>query len=702
MLRKMEVISETPVNSIISATVSPSLRAKKPTSVQVTALTLDEKAEETFIEPILKENPHRFTLFPIAKPKLYAKYKQHLSVFWTVEEVDLAKDIKDWVKLTDNERYFIKNILGFFAGSDGIVQENLATRFMKEVQLPEARAFYATQNMIEAIHCVAPETPIMTDMGYYPIKELAGKNVKVWNGSEFSEVLVQKTSDSSRLYQVILDNGMELTCTDEHKWLIRTGNQKHPESCKINRIFTKDLKNGDIIGAYECPIIDLKDPDEFMNPYTHGFFCGDGTYTNKYPTVTLYEPTKKALLTHIQKSSYSIHPECGKIFCYLTNKINKDKYYVPLNYSIKTKVEWLAGLFDADACVSRSAKGNTAIQFTSINYTFIKEVQLLLTTLGVVSNIKCVRDLCIKMMPDGKGGMKEYECQPNYCLYLTQNDVHSLRKLGFVPKRLELKTDGDCAQNKRLIRISAVIDTLRNDETYCFNEPKNHTGIFNGILTGQSEMYSLLIDTYIEEKDEKLDTFRAIQTIPCVQKKAEWAQRWIDNSEEDFQTRLIAFAIVEGIFFSGSFCAIFWLKERGLMPGLTVSNEFIARDEGLHTDFAVALYEEIEKKVPKAKVHKIIREAVKIEKEFITKSLPCDLIGMNSKLMSQYIEFVADRLSTQLGYGKIYSTANPFDFMERISLEGKDNFFEKRVTTYAKAGVGKTAEEMKFALDADF
>ena len=344
--------------------------------------------EAKFVEPILRENPHRFTLFPISKPKLYAKYKQHLAVFWTVEEVDLAKDMKDWVKLNDNERYFIKNILGFFAGSDGIVQENLATRFMKEVQLPEARAYYATQNMIESIH---------------------------------------------------------------------------------------------------------------------------------------------------------------------------------------------------------------------------------------------------------------------------------------------------------------------------------------------SEMYSLLIDTYIEDKEEKLNTFRAIQTIPCVQKKAEWAQKWIESGDEDrsehssgrseqvaklpgedFATRLIGFAIVEGIFFSGAFCAIFWLKERGLMPGLTVSNEFIARDEGLHTDFACALYEEIERKVPKAKVHKIIREAVKIEKEFITKSLPCDLIGMNAKLMSQYIEFVADRLSTQLGYGKVYSATNPFDFMERISLEGKDNFFEKRVSTYAKAGVGKTAEEMRFALDADF
>jgi ribonucleoside-diphosphate reductase beta chain len=217
-----------------------------------------------------------------------------------------------------------------------------------------------------------------------------------------------------------------------------------------------------------------------------------------------------------------------------------------------------------------------------------------------------------------------------------------------------------------------------------------------------SETYSLLIDTYVEDKEEKAKLFKAIETIPCVKLKAEWAQKWIESKEENFATRLVAFAIVEGIFFSGSFCAIYWLKERGLMPGLTTSNEFIARDEGLHTDFACALYEEIERKLPKAKIHKIIREAVKIEKQFITESLPCHLVGMNDKLMADYIEFVADRLSTQLGCGKIYGTSNPFDFMERISLEGKDNFFEKRVTSYAKSGVGKTNQEMSFALDADF
>jgi ribonucleoside-diphosphate reductase beta chain len=352
-----------------SAFNSPLFNGKTAKLEGVEKLDIQSEQQETFIEPILKENPTRFTLFPIQKPTLYQKYKNHLSVFWVTEEVDLSKDLKDWTKLNSNEQMFIKNILAFFAGSDGIVQENLACRFMNEIQLAEARQFYSVQLMIEACH---------------------------------------------------------------------------------------------------------------------------------------------------------------------------------------------------------------------------------------------------------------------------------------------------------------------------------------------SEMYSLLIDTYVEDKEEKLNLFRAIETIPCVKQKAEWAQKWIESRDEDFATRLVAFAIVEGIFFSGSFCAIYWLKERGLMPGLTTSNEFIARDEGLHTDFACALYEEIVKKLPKTKVHKIIREAVKIEKEFITESLPCNLVGMNDKLMADYIEFVADRLSSQLGYGKIYGTANPFDFMERIALEGKDNFFEKRVTSYAKAGVGVESKNMTFALDADF
>ena len=350
---------------------------KESTVTVTTTITLPSSVNETVIaptallpEPLLTENDDRFVIFPIKYPDIWEKYKQHMAVFWTPEEIDLSKDVKDWTeKLNDNERYFIKNILGFFAGSDGIVMENLASRFTREVQIAEAKFFYNCQNLLEAVH---------------------------------------------------------------------------------------------------------------------------------------------------------------------------------------------------------------------------------------------------------------------------------------------------------------------------------------------SETYSLLIDTYITDKQEKSDLLRAIQTIPCVKSKADWALAWIDSKDADFATRLIGFAAVEGIFFSGAFCAIFWLKQRGVMPGLTLSNEFIARDEGLHTDFACLLYSKIVNRLTKQKVHKIIRDAVKIEKKFITKSLPCDLIGMNSKLMSQYIEFVADRLLLQLGYPKAYNSANPFSFMERISLENKDNFFEKRVSTYGKATVGKDREEMKFSMSTDF
>jgi ribonucleoside-diphosphate reductase beta chain len=350
-------------------TTSPSLKSRKSSATNEAEMIGMSLEPALLDEPMLRENKDRLVLFPIVHHDLFKRAKDHLAVQWFAEEVDLSKDMAHWEKLTDNERHFIKNILGFFAGSDGIVMENLAMRFTREVQWPEAKYFYAVQNQAEAIH---------------------------------------------------------------------------------------------------------------------------------------------------------------------------------------------------------------------------------------------------------------------------------------------------------------------------------------------AETYSLLIDTYIRDPKEKHDILHAIDTIPCVKKKADWALSWIDSKEADFSTRLLAFAAVEGIFFSGAFCAIFWLKQRGVMPGLTLSNEFIARDEGLHTEFACTLYGKLVNRLTKQKAHKIIRDAVKIEKQFITKSLPCELIGMNAKLMAQYIEFVADRLSLQLGYPKIYSAANPFDFMERISLENKDNFFEKRVSTYAKSAVGKKAEEMSFDMGAAF
>jgi len=215
-----------------------------------------------------------------------------------------------------------------------------------------------------------------------------------------------------------------------------------------------------------------------------------------------------------------------------------------------------------------------------------------------------------------------------------------------------------------------------------------------------SEQYSLLIDTYIQNNEEKQKLFRGIQNYDCITKKADWAKKWIHDKRSSFASRLVAFACVEGIFFSGSFCSIYWLKKRGLMPGLTLSNEFISRDEALHTEFAVLLYSKMRKQLSKSRVLEIIQEAVEIEKEFITEALPCRLIGMNAHLMTQYIEFVADRLLVQLGYETVYQVNNPFDFMELISVENKVNFFERTNSEYSLAN--KVVSHDVFDFNATF
>jgi ribonucleoside-diphosphate reductase beta chain len=234
-----------------------------------------------------------------------------------------------------------------------------------------------------------------------------------------------------------------------------------------------------------------------------------------------------------------------------------------------------------------------------------------------------------------------------------------------------------------------------------YTEAKFFYGFQVTIENIHSETYSLLIDTYIKDSHEKNHLFNALETIDCVRKKAEWALRWIDNGT--FAERLVAFAAVEGIFFSGSFCSIFWLKKRGLMPGLSFSNELISRDEGLHCDFACLLYtKHLVNQLPKEQVKQIILDAVEIEKEFVTDALPVRLIGMNADLMAQYIEFVADRLLVELGNERVFNTSNPFDFMDMISIQGKTNFFEKRVAEYQKAGVMSNKENQTFSMDEEF
>ena len=217
-----------------------------------------------------------------------------------------------------------------------------------------------------------------------------------------------------------------------------------------------------------------------------------------------------------------------------------------------------------------------------------------------------------------------------------------------------------------------------------------------------SEVYSLLIDTYIKDATEKTHLLNAIETVPCVQKKANWALKWLNREKSSFAERIIAFAAIEGIFFSGSFCAIFWLKKRGLMPGLAFSNELISRDEGMHCDFACLIYNKLANKLPEERIFEIVGDAVAIECEFVQSALPVELIGMNSKLMVQYIEFCADRLLVALNCQKKYRTTNPFDWMESISLQGKTNFFEKRVSEYSKSGVGVEASQQVISFDEDF
>ena len=270
---------------------------------------------------------------------------------------------------------------------------------------------------------------------------------------------------------------------------------------------------------------------------------------------------------------------------------------------------------------------------------------------------------------------------------LSSNERH------FVSHILAFFAASDGIVNENLAQNFAT--EIQSAEARCFY------GFQIAVENIHSETYSLLIDTYIKDQTEKLHLLHAIETVTCVEKKAKWALQWCDRNNASFAERCVAFAAVEGIFFSGSFCAIFWLKKRGLMPGLCFSNELISRDEGLHCDFACLLYRKLRNKLSVERITEIIANAVEIEKEFVQDALPVELIGMNSSLMCNYIEFCADRLLQSLECPKQYNATNPFEWMEMISLQGKTNFFEKRVGEYAKSGVGET-EHHNFDLDCDF
>lgn len=292
------------------------------------------------------------------------------------------------------------------------------------------------------------------------------------------------------------------------------------------------------------------------------------------------------------------------------------------------------------------------------------------------------------------------KCTPDH-KWILQKSADRVETKNLKPgdKLVQWELPGEGLQE--VVHVKSIAALPDKEPTYCFNEPKNHTGMFNGIMTGQSETYSLLIDNLISDKERKNELFNAIKTVPIIKKKAEWCFRWMDRDNASFAERLVAFAIVEGIFFSGSFCAIFWLKKRGILPGVTFSNELISRDEGLHCDFACLLYNQLNKKLDQSRIHEIMESAVQMECEFVSEALPVSLIGMNAELMCKYIRFCADRLIQALGCEKKYNVENPFEWMTLISMQRKSNFFESRVAEYSKAGVG-VEDDPGFTLDADF
>jgi ribonucleotide reductase beta subunit family protein with ferritin-like domain len=672
---------------------------------KVEEIIQDSDKKNESLEPILNPLSRKFTAFPISYQQIWRKYKEQMACFWKAEEIDFSNDYNDFLTLNEKEQYFIEMILAFFAASDGIVNFNLSDRFINEVQVTEIIFAYQFQAMMENVHCVSSDTEILTDQGYKKIIDLLFKNVKVWNGKEFAETIIRYTGQS-QLHRVELSNGMYLDCTPDHKWFVR--HQLHPERYQRSIILTKDLKQNDVIYDYDLPIIDVNDPDEFKNPYTHGFFCGDGAYCNRLPLIRLHAIRLHAIRLHGEKKNlleeYNTSQDSNKndISLYVTKKINKEKFFVPVNYSQETKLKWFAGICDSDGCINHNTKKTgTSIQISNNNKKFLKDIQLMLTTLGLHTNISL-----------GKGSRQLYKCQNNYVLYITISNVKKLHDMGFRPKRLKLVCHQNINEKAKLVKVREIklLDGIH--ETYCFNEPKEHAGIFNGILTGQSEVYSLMLENIVKDPNRKEFLFNAITNVESVKMMADWAFKWIESSKS-FAHRVVAFAVVEGVFFSGAFAAIFWLKKyknknrdnakgKPFMNGLATSNRFISRDEGIHAKQACEIYAILKTKLPTSEVNEIMKEGVIISQKFMTDALPVKLIGMNNDLMRDYIEYIGDRLLLMLGYKKIYNKNNPFKFMETIGLNDKTNFFELRPHEYQDAHVMNKSNKSKIMIKEDF
>lgn len=537
------------------------------------------------------------------------------------DEHEVKLDKDDFSSLTPNEQYFVENILAFFATSDLIVNENLSLNFLRDIKILEARMFYSFQQMMENIHCVSADTQILTSGGYFPIVELKDKEVQIWNGNKMSNVVIRQTStEPVECYTVRLSNGGYLNCTSGHKWIMLDGTRKE----------TKYLKIGDYLSICNMPVVQ-----------------GD---------CELFNARKLGIR-------------------FARNK-NPDVDDIPIRHNLQSRLDWFAGFISAYCGSPIFAYAKRQNIQSGIRHIISRQV-LITYELHILQRFQLFFNLF---------GIYNLPIQNNFSsIYInfTKKILFILEDMGFTTNLSVADDPEQYAMMKELKIISKVYN--ENCLTYCFNEPISHSGIFNGIYTGQSEVYSKMITTYIKEPVKRDKLRNAIISIPCIKRKACWAKKWIESKTATLGERIIAFAIFEGVFFSGAFCCIFWLKEQGKMPGLAKGNEFIARDEGLHTDFACLLFRKYIKCKPSYWTFKeIMTEAVGIELEFINHALPCKLLNMNSESMIEYIKFVANRLTKQLGYDEIYNATQPFPFMDRICLMNKTSFFESDTTEYSK------------------
>ena len=740
-------------------------------------------------EKILVENKNRFVLFPIQHDDIWKYYKQCEASFWTAEEIDLQQDLIDWNDvLNDNEKFFIKNVLAFFAacipGEQEILDINLKRHQIKDVidRINNGEDFFT--------YSCSQEGKIV------PSKVISGK----------------QSGEVSELLEITLDNNEKFRCTLTHLLMSRDGEFKYAEDFKIgdslmplyaskesgnfgiNTIKDNNTQKYEIIqdkyvvyrilnkSNNKCYVGGTKSGliDRFYHKFGHNF-----NYVYKTDSNRIYDLMRKYGIEEFCVEILWTGNDEREMFIQEKNYITKfDSYFNGYNGSMNGKggIEqgiqmhkgdkstviqsknlkeylnngWEYGYTDkskeniANASRAKRIEYNKSEEKRKKTSDELKlrwqdpEKRKIMSERSSRTSTKTLNELwkseeyrnsvipkraktkvifgIKKRMNKGMTIEEAIEKSASFYKYFSSIEEvkplllnnHKIINIELIESETLIPVyDIEVNSIHSTFPISAGVfihnsDGIVNEniaENFVrevqYTEAKMFYGFQIAMENIHSETYSLLIDTYVKDNVEKDYLFNALENIESVKEKGEWALTWIGSNS--FAERLIAFAAVEGIFFSGSFCSIFWLKKRGLMPGLTFSNELISRDEGLHCDFACHLYNHhIENKLSEERIKEIILSALVIEKKFITESLPISLIGMNATLMSQYLEFVTDRLLLSLGCKKVFNVDNPFDFMESIALEGKVNFFEKRNSSYIKSGVGNTATENSFSLDEDF